>query len=508
LRAKLYANLILAFSLILFLFQPLTSVSAKQKPFTDQNSNKQTQIHLHVNKCAKDLAHVYVKIDGEWLEMSNPGNSPLYKLWDKGEYVKDDITEFSLITTDNEETNVKVSELKVGVEANGTINYWLEKCPEPHVEKQTEISFDLKEFAKLYTKVYIKLSGEWIELNFKENTTLYTLIVNNKLDVNAITEIKCITLQNEEIIIPISKLKLDWITDGIIKIWLEQTPETVETEQVTQICLDLKGFAEGYSKIYVKWNGKWIELIRHGDTTKFIVTVKGEFSKGQITEFKLRTSENKDIIIPIGKLQLEKDAKGTIEFGLKENPNEKKQTQIHLHLQKCVKDFKKVFVKLDGKWRELTRQGNSPLFKMLDKGEYVKDDITEFRFVTSSNQEITIPVSGLKVGVEAEGTINYWLQDCPKVDVPADGGTTHPSDKPDGNDKGAVGGTDDSDGAVGSDNGTGGSEGTSGNDNGVEIPTGELPQTGESSHAFYYLAGIIFIAIGTFILKFRLKKSF
>jgi LPXTG-motif cell wall-anchored protein len=420
LRVKLYLNLIVAFSLILFLFHPLTSAAAEQKTFTDQNNKKQTQIHLHVNKCARDFAHVYVKVNGEWEEMSNPGNSPLYKLPDKGEYVKDDITEFSFVTAENEEFIIPVSDLKVGVEANGTINYWLEKCsePKPEVEKQTEIHFDLKEFAKQYTKVFIKINGEWVELTLKENTTLYTLIVKNKLDINVITEIKCITLQNEEIVIPISKLKLDWKTDGFIKIWLEQSPLPVDTEQ------------------------------------------------GQ------------------------------------------KQTQIHLHLQKCVKDFKKVFVKLDGKWRELTRQGNSPLFKMLDKGEYVKDDITEFRFVTSSNQEIIIPVSGLKVGVEAEGTINYWLQECPKSDVPVDSNPTPPADKPDDGEKGTVGGNGDSDGAVGSDNGTGGSEGTSGNDNGVETPTGELPQTGESSHAFYYLAGLIFIAIGTFILKFRLKKSF
>lgn len=486
-KAKLYLNLILAFSLIFFLFHPLTSAAAKQKTFTDQNGNKQTQIHLHVNKCARDLAHVYVKINGDWQEMSNPGNSPLYKLGDNGEYVKDDITEFSLVTTENEETIVPVSKLKVGVEANGTINYWLEECPEPL--KQTEISFDLKDFAKMYTKVYIKLNGEWVELNLKENTSLYTLIVKNKLEVNAITEIKCITAQNEEIIIPISKLKLDLKTDGFIKIWLDQSSEPVETEQVTQICLDLKGFAAGYSKIYVKWNGKWVELIRQGDTTKFVVTVKGEFSKGQITEFKLRTGDNKEIVIPIGKLQLEKEVKGTIQFGLKENPNGQKHTQIHLHLQKCVEDFTKVFVKLDGKWRELTRQGNSPLFKRLDNGEYVKDDITEFRFVTSSNQEIIVPVSELKVGVEAEGTINYWLQDCPKVDVPANGGTTPPADNQDG------------------DEGTVGSEGTDGNDDGTGTPTGELPQTGESSHAFYYLAGLILIAIGAFLFKSRLNKS-
>jgi LPXTG-motif cell wall-anchored protein len=508
LKTKLYLNLILAFSLILFLFHPLTSVAAKQKTFTDQNGKKQTQIHLHVSKCARDLAHVYVKINGKWEEMSNPGNSPLYKLTDKGEYVKDDITAFSFVTTENEEFIIPVSDLKVGVEANGTINYWLEKCPEPkpEVEKQTEIHFDLKEFAKQYTKVFIKVNGEWVELTLKENTTLYTLIVKNKLEVNAITEIKCITLQNEEIVIPISKLKLDWKTEGFIKIWLEQTPEPVDTEQVTQICLDLKEFASGYAKIFVKWNGKWLELVRQGDTTKFIVTFKGEFSKGQMTEFKLRTKDNKDIVIPIGKLHLEKEVKGTIEFGVKENPNGNKQTQIHLHLQKCVEDFTKVFVKLDGKWRELTRQGKSPLFKMLDKGEYVKDDITEFRFVTSSNKEIIVPVNEMKVGVEAEGTINYWLQDCPKVEVPVDGGVTPPPvDTPDD----AVGGTDNSEGDVGSGNGseTDGSEGTAGND-GTETPSGELPQTGESSHALYYLVGLILMAIGAFLLKSRLNKSY
>jgi LPXTG-motif cell wall-anchored protein len=402
LKQKLYLNLLLTLSLVLFLLHPLAPAAAKLVNISDQSENKQTQIHLHLNQCANDFSQIFVHINGEWEELTSQGNSPLYKLWDYGEYVKDDITEFKFLSQTDREIIVPVSDLKVGVEAEGTINYWLEECPKPNQDQDQD-----------------------------------------------------------------------------------------QAEEETVISLDLKAFTKNDSKVYVKWNGKWKQLIRQGQSTQYQVVVKGKFSKEQITEFKCVTSTNKEIKIALDKLRLSKEVKGGIQFSLEKLPNDgktetQKHTQIHLHLQKCVKDFTKVYVKLNGKWKELTQQGKSPLFKRLDKGEFVKDDITEFRFVMNSGKEVILPVSELKVGVEAEGTINYWLKDCPKEE-PVSGGETPPAQKP--NDSGENDGRDDNGGTDGSD-----SEG---------VPTGTLPQTGESSHTLSYLIGLMLLSIGGFLFKWR-----
>lgn len=209
------------------------------------NSNKSTQIHLHLNKCTKSVTKVFVELNGEWKEMSNPGNSPLYKLLDEGEYVKDDVTAFKLIFESGEELVVPISEIKVGVEAQGTINYWLEKCDLP-----------------------------------------------------------------------------------------------VEEEPVKE------------------------------------EPVKEEPEKEQ----------------PV------------------------KNTQIHLHLKDCYSPGTKVLVELSGKWIEMSNPGNSPLYKLPDGGQFVKDDVTAFKFILASGKEKTVMVKDLKVGVEAEGTINYWLENCDLLD--------------------------------------------------------------------------------------------
>jgi LPXTG-motif cell wall-anchored protein len=399
LKQKLYLNLLFIFLLVLFLLHPLAPAAAKFVNSSAQSDNKQTQIHLHLNQCANDFSQIFVRINGEWEELSSQGNSPLYKLLDYGEYVKDDITEFKFLSQTDGEIIVPVSDLKVGVEAEGTINYWLEECPKPNQE---------------------------------------------------------------------------------------------QAEEETVISLDLKTFTKNNSKVYVKWNGKWKQLIRQGQSTQYQVIVKGTFSKERITEFKCVTSTNKEIKIPIDKLKLFKEVKGSIQFLLEKSPEDsknenQKHTQIHLHLQKCVKDFTKVYVKLNGKWKELTQQGKSPLFKRLDKGDFVNDDITEFRFVMNSGKEVILPVSELKVGVEAEGTINYWLKDCPKEEEPVSGGETPPAQEP--NDSGGNDGRDDNGGTVGSDS--------------ESVPTGTLPQTGESSHTLNYLIGLMLLSIGGFLYKWR-----
>lgn len=216
-----------------------TDTKAKEVT-TNENANKSTQIHLHLNKCTNPVSNVSVQLNGEWKEMSNPGNSPLYKLPDGGEFVKDDVTAFKLVFNSGEELIVPVSDIKVGVEANGTINYWLDNCEIPE----------------------------------KEET--------------------------------------------------DTDKEETDTEEEQPV----------------------------------------------------------------------------------------RNTQIHLHLKDCLSPVSQVFVELNGEWKEMSNPGNSPLYKLLDGGEFVKDDVTAFKLVFTSENELVVPVSDVKVGVEAEGTINYWLENC------------------------------------------------------------------------------------------------
>jgi LPXTG-motif cell wall-anchored protein len=216
-----------------------TDTKAKEVA-TNENANKSTQIHLHLNKCINPVSSVFVQLNGEWKEMTNPGNSPLYKLLDGGEFVKYDVTAFKLVFISGEELIVPVSDVKVGVEANGTINYWLDNC----------------------------------EIPVKEET--------------------------------------------------DTDKEETDTEQEQAV----------------------------------------------------------------------------------------RNTQIHLHLKDCLSPVSQVFVELNGEWKEMSNPGNSPLYKLLDGGEFVKDDVTAFKLVFTSEKELVVPVSDVKVGVEAEGTINYWLENC------------------------------------------------------------------------------------------------
>lgn len=216
-----------------------TDTKAKEVA-TNENANKSTQIHLHLNKCINPVSNVFVELNGEWKEMTNPGNSPLYKLLDGGEFVKDEVTAFKLVFASGEELVVPVSDVKVGVEANGTINYWLDNCEIPE----------------------------------KEET--------------------------------------------------DPDKEETDTEQEQPV----------------------------------------------------------------------------------------RNTQIHLHLKDCLSPVSQVFVELNGEWKEMSNPGNSPLYKLLDGGEFVKDDVTAFKLVFTFEKELVVPVSDVKVGVEAEGTINYWLENC------------------------------------------------------------------------------------------------
>lgn len=424
---------------------------------TEIHYNKQTQIHLHLNQCSKNsYSHVYVKLNGEWKELTNQGKSPLYKLLDRGQFVYDDITEFKFISGTSEVV-VPITEMRLGVEANGTINYWLPKCPkveQPHKETptqiKTEICFDVKGSYKHYSKIYIKVKGEWKELTIHKKSSKFYLIIEGHVRVEDITEVKCITIDNKEIKINVSKQKIEAKSTKKIELTLKQPPKSKAT-------------------------------VRH--------------------------------------------------------------TQIHLHLQKCAKDFSNVYVQLNGKWVELNHQGKSPSYILLDQGFYVKDEITAFKLVTKTGAEVVVPVSQLKVGVEAEGTINYWLLICPKIDKPVEGGTyplvkdedikpeppkkndpkppknNDPKPQPPKNGEakptplknpGSKAGEPvtrpkGTDQPKGKDQPKGPNPPTIDNNSSEsETPTtGSLPQTGESSSAWYYILGFILLVIGTILVNWK-----
>jgi LPXTG-motif cell wall-anchored protein len=424
LKLKRNFHLITLFSLLFFCIQPSFAVFAESNPNTQEqtnvnstsevnilatpntievNTNKQTQIHLHLKDCPDEFSKVYANVKGEWIELTRQGNSSLFKALDGGEFVKDDISEFKFITTTDIEIVVPVSELKIGVEAEGTINYWLENCqkvtdpnpPQEEQQKNTQIHLHLKDCKDLYLKIFARIKGEWVELTQQGNLPLYKAPNGGLYVKDDITEFKFITALNKEIIIPVSKLKIGVEAEGTINYWLEE-------------CLNNQQPGDGNS---------------------------GEGNK---------------------------------------------HTQIHLHLKDCVDEYAKIFVKLKGTWVELVRQGNSPLFKTLDGGDYVKDDITLFKFVTHDHKEIIIPLSAFKIGVEAEGTINYWFEQCPNPEVP----------------------TDDED-----EEGTNTPPAPNDDDDEIDTPTGTLPQTGESSNLLFYMFGTLLTSLGVFLLrKIRTKE--
>ncbi|MGV2940046.1 LPXTG cell wall anchor domain-containing protein [Mesobacillus sp. LC4] len=249
---------------------------------TKSNANKSTEIHLHLKNCTEDVVKVEVMLKGSWEDMSNPGNSPLYKLKDGGEFVKNDITAFRLTFESGTKQEYSMDEVREGKEAEGTINYWLEGCS--------------------------------IEDDNSEEPG-----------------------------------------DG--------TEEPGDGEEDP------------------------------GDGTE---------NPGDGTE---------------------EPGDGNGDDNGEENGN--KSTEIHLHLKNCVAPVENVFVKLNGEWEVMSNPGNSPLYKLKDDGEFAKDDITEFKVVFESGAERFYDVEDIRVGVEAEGSINYWIEDCA---LPEDDNTEEPGD--------------------------------------------------------------------------------
>lgn len=151
------------------------------------NPNKSTQIHLHLKNCVSPVASVFVQLNGEWKEMSNPGNSPLYKLLDGGEFVKDDVSSFKLIFTNGKELVVPVSDVKVGVEANGTVNYWFEKCDQPVIEKNVFFTLNLmidESYGKIDRAALLLMNGKRFE--FKRMNNMLSITLDEEIDLEMV----------------------------------------------------------------------------------------------------------------------------------------------------------------------------------------------------------------------------------------------------------------------------------------------------------------------------------
>ncbi|MEH7886200.1 LPXTG cell wall anchor domain-containing protein [Bacillus sp. JJ1609] len=199
--------------------------------------------------------------------------------------------------------------------------------------------------------------------------------------------------------------------------------KVVNTNKSTQIHLHLKDCVNPTVSVFVELKGEWKEMTNPGSSPLFKLLDSGEFVKDDVTAFKLVFEGGEELVVPVSEIKVGVEAEGTINYGLENcdlaengetvpDKDANKSTQIHLHLKDCTSPAATVFVELKGEWKEMTNPGKSPLFKLLDGGEFVKEDITAFKIVFTSGGELVVPVSDLKVGVEAEGTINYWLEKC------------------------------------------------------------------------------------------------
>jgi LPXTG-motif cell wall-anchored protein len=233
------------------------------------NTNKSTQIHLHLKDCVNPTVSVFVELKGEWKEMANPGSSPLFKLLDSGEFVKDDVTAFKLVFEGGEELVVPVSEIKVGVEAEGTINYWLENCdlpdneetaPDQDANKSTQIHLHLKDCTSPAATVFVELKGEWKEMTNPGKSTLFKLLDSGEFVKDEITAFKIVFTSGGELVVPVSDLKVGVEAEGTINYWMEKCDMPLENTFKTLSLMmdDSKGKID--SAAVIMMNGKRIEF--------------------------------------------------------------------------------------------------------------------------------------------------------------------------------------------------------------------------------------------------------
>lgn len=217
------------------------------------NENKSTQIHLHIDKCVNPVETAYVQIDGEWEEMTNPGSSPLFKAFDEGEFIKDDVTAFKLIFTSGEELVVPISDVRVGVEAEGSVNYWLDECEipaeepsEPEDSEETDETMTLLSMIKIMIDetprqiekvTLVMISGERVE--FERINELFSLTLTEEVQLELIRGIEIVSngetklillsgIETLEIVESVLTLQVNWNMDG--EIVEKETDEVDETE--------------------------------------------------------------------------------------------------------------------------------------------------------------------------------------------------------------------------------------------------------------------------------------
>lgn len=275
---------------------------------SDVNTNKSTQIHLHLDKCTNPTTSVFVEIKGEWKEMTNPGNSPLFKLPDGGEYVKDDVTAFKLVFANGEEMTVPVSELKAGVEAEGTINYWLEDCdateeegtsPEKATNRNTQIHLHLKDCVPPASQVFVEVKGEWKVMTNPGKSPLYKLADGGEFVKDDVTAFKFTLTEGGELIVPVSEMKVGTEAEGTINYWLENCEMPIEnTFKTLSLKIDeSKGKVD--SAILVLIDGKRIEFKLVNGVWTIILNAEATLDKIKGIEL---TSEGQTKLIPISQL--------------------------------------------------------------------------------------------------------------------------------------------------------------------------------------------------------------
>ncbi|WP_423407961.1 LPXTG cell wall anchor domain-containing protein [Heyndrickxia sp. MSNUG] len=275
------------------------------------NTNKSTQIHLHLKDCVNPTVSVFVELKGEWKEMSNPGSSPLFKLLDGGEFVKDDVTAFKLVFEGGEELVVPVSEIKVGVEAEGTINYWLENCdlpdsgetaPDKDANKSTQIHLHVKDCISPAAKVFVEIKGEWKEMTHPGKSPLFKLLDGGEFVTEDITAFKIVFTSGGELVVPVSDLKIGVEAEGTINYWMEKCDIPLKNTFKTLSLMidDSKGKID--SAAVIMMNGKRIEfkLVNHVWTIHLTEEAKMDMLKGLEL-----TSNGQTKVIPLTQLSEE-----------------------------------------------------------------------------------------------------------------------------------------------------------------------------------------------------------
>ncbi|WP_226678756.1 LPXTG cell wall anchor domain-containing protein [Mesobacillus jeotgali] len=261
------------------------------------DENKSTQIHLHIDKCVNPLETAFVQVNGQWEEMTNPGSSPLYKSFDDGEFIKDDVTAFKLIFTTGEELVIPVSEVRVGVEAEGSVNYWLDICELP-VEEPSEPgdSEDTDETVNILSMIRIliddtprpiekvtlvMMSGKRIDL--ERINELFSLTLTEEIQLELIRgleitsngETKLILLsqiESLEIVESVLTLQLNWDMEGEM---VEEDAEEAESDEDTDTTAQGNNSGSGNTSDGTTtkqvWNGEVLPQTGESSRTMFYV---------------------------------------------------------------------------------------------------------------------------------------------------------------------------------------------------------------------------------------------